>query len=169
MPDGEASFILDSERYRIIVEVHLFLVRDDHLLMLRRFNTGYEDGNYGVIAGHMDGDESAASAMAREAMEEAGITVLPSDLRLVHVMHRRTNPERMALFFTATNWQGEPHNAEPDKCDELNWRPLAALPENTVDYVRAAITHRQNGMVYSECGWDRARRSQAQKDGPPCA
>jgi 8-oxo-dGTP pyrophosphatase MutT (NUDIX family) len=150
----EAGFILDSERFRVVIEVHLFLVRDDHLLMLRRFNTGYEDGNYGVIAGHMDGGEPAAAAMAREAMEEAGITVQPSDLRLIHVMHRRTDPERIALFFTVDTWQGEPHNAEPDKCDELCWRPLAALPENTVDYVRAAIGHVREGVLYSDRDWD---------------
>ena len=154
MRDDKVSFILDSERFQVVVEVHLFLVRDGHLLMLRRFNTGYEDGNYGVIAGHMDGGESAAQAMAREAMEEAGITVHPRSLRLVHVMHRRTEPESVALFFTAKTWQGEPYNAEPYKCDELCWRPLAELPVNTVDYVRAAISYCREGVAYSDCGWD---------------
>jgi len=42
---------------------HLFLRRDDQILLLRRFNTGYEDGNYSVIAGHIAHGEDVIAAM----------------------------------------------------------------------------------------------------------
>ena len=48
------------------VAVHLFLVQDGRILLLRRYNTGYEDGNYSVVAGHIDGGEKLKSAMVRE-------------------------------------------------------------------------------------------------------
>ena len=58
--------------FRSPVAVHLFLVKDGSILLLRRYNTGYEDGNYSVVAGHIDGGEQLMAAMVREAREEAG-------------------------------------------------------------------------------------------------
>ena len=41
-----------KNRFKLIPSVHLFLVQGQNILLLRRFNTGYEDGKYSVIAGH---------------------------------------------------------------------------------------------------------------------
>jgi 8-oxo-dGTP diphosphatase len=142
-----------STRFRAVVAVHLLLLRGEEVLLLRRANTGYEDGNYSVIAGHLDGDETATQAMVREAFEEAGIRVAPADLRFAHVMHRKEAAEadeRIDLFFTATRWQGEPEIGEPEKCSELQWSPLNALPPNVVPYVRAALDHYRQHQAYAE-------------------
>ena len=140
-------------RFKLIAEVHLLLVRDDSILLLRRFNTGYEDGNYSVVAGHVDGGETFRQAMIREAREEAALELRPEQLSLAHTMHRFSDSERLSLFFTASGWSGEPRNAEPHKCDELDWYPLDALPSNMVGYIRAAIEHVSRDEAYSEYGW----------------
>jgi 8-oxo-dGTP diphosphatase len=140
-------------RFRAIIAVHLLLLRGNEVLLLRRQNTGYEDGNYSVIAGHIDGGEPASAAMVREAAEEARIRVTPADLRFVHVMHRKEaegQDERIDLFFAATAWQGDPVIGEPEKCDELRWVDRDALPPNVVPYVRAALQHVAAGQPYSE-------------------
>jgi hypothetical protein len=57
------------------------------------------------------------------------------------------------VYFTATRWTGEPWNREPDKCDDLSWYRLDALPMNTTAHVRQAIDSCLAGTWYSEFGW----------------
>ena len=140
-------------RFKVIPEVHLVLLRDQQILMLRRFNTGYEDGNYSVVAGHVDGNETFRQAMVRESKEEAGIDVDSDALNLAHTMHRRADEERLSLFFVCRSWQGIPANVEPEKCDHLEWFALDQLPPNTIDYVRHAIRSVLSEVPYSEYGW----------------
>lgn len=144
---------MSPERFRAIVAVHLLLLRGAEVLLLRRANTGYEDGNYSLIAGHLDGNETASQAMVREAAEEAGISVRSADLHFVHITHRKEAAEadeRIDLFFAATRWQGEPKIGEPEKCGELRWAALDALPTNLVPYVRLALEQVRQNRHFSE-------------------
>jgi len=91
--------------------------------------------------------------MVREAQEEAGIKIDAKDLRMVHVIHRKSKEERIDFFFTTDSWQGEITNKEPHKCDDLSWFALENLPTNIVPEVRQALEQWQKGEVYSEFGW----------------
>ena len=143
-----------KERFKLIPTSHLILIKEHEILLLRRFNTGFEDGNYSLIAGHLDGNETFIQAMIREAKEEAGITIKPDNLEVVHVIHRKQpGHERVDFFIQAKEWEGEPKNLEPHKCDDLSWFPISSLPENTVGYIRQAIENVVNGKIYSEYGW----------------
>jgi len=124
------------------VAVHLLLKKGNEVLLLRRFNTGYEDGNFSVVAGHVDGGETVQAAMIREAAEEAGVQIDAEDIHIVLVMHRRIaqeNAERIDYFLCCEKWQGEPVNREPHKCDLLEWHDMSNLPQNTIAYVRSGI------------------------------
>ena len=144
---------MSKARFKLIPAVHLLLIKDGKILLARRFQTGYEDGNYSVIAGLLNGNETVRAAMCREAWEEAAIKIEPTALQLAHVMHRRAEDERIDFFFVAAHWQGEAIITEPDKCDELSWWELSQLPPNTVPYVRAALENFRQGSMYSEFGW----------------
>ncbi|HEX9153905.1 MAG TPA: NUDIX domain-containing protein [Candidatus Saccharimonadales bacterium] len=143
-----------KERFKLIPAVYLLLRRDNEVLLLRRAGTGYQDGKYSLVAGHLDGDELATEAMVREAMEEVCVKVDISDLRFVHIVHRlcrgQIGQERLDIFFEATKWQGDIAIGEPDKCDDLSWCPMDDLPEDIIPFVKHVLTDIANGVGYSE-------------------
>jgi 8-oxo-dGTP diphosphatase len=143
-------------RHTIRAAVYLILRRDSNeVLLSRRANTGWQDGNYSLVSGHIDGNESFSQAMQREAKEEAGIGIELSDLQLAHAMHRFDidGAEYIDMFFVADTWHGEVTNMEPDKCDELAWYSLDALPTNIILSVKLALEAYGRGQHYSEFGW----------------
>ena len=140
----------------MFVAVYLLLLREERVLMLRRHNTGYADGNYSVIAGHVEQDERVTHALVREAAEEVGIRIEASALQFVHVMQRQgvDGLVYVDFFFLAEYWEGQVQNGEPAKCDDLQWFPIAALPTNTIPYVREVLGMLHNrGRGFSEYGW----------------
>ncbi len=140
-------------KFKFKSAVHLFLLRDDHILMLRRYNTGYQDGNYSVVAGHLDGGEQVRAAAAREALEEAGIEIDEADIEVVGVMHRIAEDERIDWFVAITAWRGQARNMEPQRCDDLSWFSLDQLPENTIPYIRRALDNYQQGVWFDSFGF----------------
>lgn len=142
------------ERFKLVTACHLILIEKNQILLLRRYNTGYEDGNYSVVAGHIDGNESVIKAMRREALEEAGINIKENDLEIVHVMHRYTKErESIDYFLTCKHYSGQIQIMEKDKCDELAFYDLDNLPKNVIPYVRKAIEYYKNNISFSIYGW----------------
>lgn len=143
-----------KERFKLIPAVYLLLRRDDEVLLSLRANTGYQDGTYSLVAGHLDGDELATEAMIREAREEAGITVNSENLRFVHVVHRlsrnESDQERVDLFFECWDWEGDIENKEPTKCAELTWHQVDNLPAHTLPLIKLVVDDIRNGVSYSE-------------------
>lgn len=148
---------MSQERHKIVPASYLVLIKNGKILLQRRFNTGYEDGKYSMVAGHVDKGETFTQCLIREVKEEAGIMLSLDDLKVVHVMHRNSgteeNNERVDVFFVAEKWDGEIENREPNKCDDLSWFGLDKLPANIIPYVKQAIDCIKSKIFYSEYGW----------------
>lgn len=140
-------------RNRYPVAVHLIFICDQQILLLRRYHTGYEDGKYSVVAGHVEAGETITQAVIREAGEEVGVTITAQDVDIVQVMHRKSEEERVDFFVLIKNWTGDIINNEPHMCDDLKWFALSKLPQNIIPYVKNAIENYQKGIFYSEFGW----------------
>lgn len=149
---------ISRARHMNIPASYLVLINEsEQVLLLRRFNTGYQDGMYSLVAGHVDAGETFTQALVREAKEEAGVLVTPNLAEVAHVMHRKSDTdgsERVDIFYVVRGWRGTVINCEPEKCDELAWFEFDNLPENMVEYIRVALKHIQAGVVYSEVGWE---------------
>lgn len=141
------------DRHFVVPAVYILFRDSNKILLLQRANTGYQDGNYSMPAGHLDGGESAVTAAIREAQEEVGVAIEPKDLRLVHTQHRvaeSKDHERINLFFETTNWTGDIRNAEPEKCSELRWADLNELPENLVPELKHMLKHYASHEAYGD-------------------
>lgn len=143
----------EGERHRPYSAVYLLLFDNGQVLLLKRKNTGHRDGEYSLVAGHIEEGESATDAMMREATEEVGIDLDRSALDPVHVIHRNAGDRvYLDIFFATDDWEGTVENREPDKCADLAWFDRTQLPENTVPYVEQAITELSDS-AFSEYGW----------------
>ena len=144
-----------GERFRPKSAVYLMPIVDNKILLSRRFQTGWMDGFYSLIAGHLDGNESVNEAMIREAFEEAVIGVREEDLIPATVIHRKSpDEEYIDFFFVITKWQGEIVIGEPNKCDALDWYPVDELPENILPYIIDALENYKNKIAFSVSGWN---------------
>lgn len=143
----------NKQRFKIIPAVYLVLRKDDKVLLSKRYNTGYQDGMYSLIAGHLEGRELCTEAIIREAKEEANIIINNEDLKFIHALHRLNingDSERMDFYFEANKWHGEIRNLEPEKCSELTWFNINNLPINILPFVKYVLTKTNNIDRFSE-------------------
>lgn len=68
-------------------------------------------------------------------------------------MHRKANRNNADLFFECAQWNGEIVNNEPEKCGELRFFNLNALPINIVPYIKKILTKTSQESLYLEEGW----------------
>ncbi len=143
---------MSNERFTLRCATYLLLIKSGKILLQRRFNTGWEDGKYTLISGHLDGNETVKQATIREAKEEAGIIIKSEGLHVVHTMHRKSNNnlEYIDFFLSCNKWQGKPRIMEHDKCDDMQLFPLDSLPENLLPHVRQAIEFYRKNIYFSE-------------------
>lgn len=143
-----------ADKFLFFGAVFLVLRNEDQVLLSQRKNTGHEDGNYGLVSGHIEKGETAERALIRETKEEAGIDLSHSRLKIVHLMQRQY-PERtyFDLYIEADTWEGELKNMEPDKCSDLWFYAERDLPSNVIPYISQALQCIRDGEPFSNYGF----------------
>jgi 8-oxo-dGTP pyrophosphatase MutT (NUDIX family) len=142
-----------TDRFVVVPAAYVLFLRTrdggarEVLLQLRR-GTGYMDGYWATAAaGHVERGESVFAAAAREAAEELGVSEV--ELEPLCAMHRTGTglpiDERVDYFLRATAWSGTPRIVEADKCADLRWFTLDALPEPVVPHERQVLEGLRRG------------------------
>ena len=121
------------------------------LLHLRQ-GTGFRDGYWATMAGHVEEGETARAAAAREALEECGVRIAEDDLQPLTTLHRITPgagqvEQRVDFFWAAEEWTGVPRITEPEKSADLRWFPLASPPDPVVPHELEVLTRLASGGV----------------------
>jgi 8-oxo-dGTP diphosphatase len=127
--------------------------------MVLRKNTGWMDGFYGLPSGKVEYSEMYRQGAVREAEEEVGVEIKEEDLQFAHIAHRHGQEGELFMdwvdvYFEVKKWSGEPHNAEPEKAERLDWVDINNLPENIVPVQRVALQEISKGNYYGEVGWN---------------
>ncbi len=146
-----SSFDIAARPY---IDCNVIFRRKGKIAFVKRQNTGWMDGRYGLPAGKVDTGEDYKTAAAREALEEAGVTVAKKDLVFAFVQHQHyPDMDWVTVYFEAVAWQGEPYNAEPEKASELIWLDADNLPAEVADPQRTALQCIANHEHYGTFGW----------------
>ena len=123
------------------IVVHVLLIRANQIYLIRRANTGFEDGKYSLIGGHLDGGETVSQAAIRECFEEIGVLVGVEHVALLGVEHYKStlgdSGEGVDFYCRIESWQGEPW--AKSECDHCAWFDLDDLPENMIEFMRNAV------------------------------
>ena len=135
-------------RYKSVVCCDLVITKNENLILLmKRQNTGTNDGEYELPGGHLEEGEDIFNCMIREAKEELCISLKRNDLTLVHIMHHYKEG-RINFIFQTTLKDKEPKIGESNKCSELCWVDINHLPKETTKKVRKIIKNIQNKEYY---------------------
>ena len=114
--------------------------RGEALLMKRGKDVRNESGWWSKPGGGVHYGEQAIDAMKREIKEELDIEI---DIwgYLPHTDHfvEKEKQHWASFNFIAHIISGEPRNMEEEKCDEIAWFALDALPEKTTQTTREPI------------------------------
>ena len=136
--------------------INLIIKQNNKVLLFFR-NDGFfnYDGGWWVLpAGHIEQGETAMDAAIREAKEELDITILPQDIKCVHVMSNlASRTEGFDFFFEVSKFTGQIRNCEGDKCADLQYFTMDEIKnlKNVVSPTRISLANVAMGNFYSEC------------------
>lgn len=127
------------------VSVNLILKKENQVCLMRRYNTGWNDGMYALMGGHVEDNERPIKAVIREAKEELGIDINEYDLQEVFTM--AVNPDHIYLYFACEKYSGEVINNEPNECDDVRFFDIDKLPENIIGADKTAMAKIFEGNI----------------------
>lgn len=155
-PDDTSASIARAEQVTSL-DVIVILILRQHVL-LRLHPPAESDNEYWALpSGKPDADDALAAA-ARIARTQLSLDLALTDLSQVGAVHGRPpiGPARLGLFFAAEavpDRHGNPRNADPRRCAQLQWFPLDAMPSRLVTYHAAGIDLYRHGQSFATIGW----------------
>lgn len=142
-----------EDRFKSGVCVDLLIKKivdgNTYILLMKRQNTGSNDGEFELPGGHLEAGEDLYEAMIRESKEELLIDLNVNDIKIIHLLHHY-NGERLNFIFETDGTNLNPQIGEENKCSELRWVKIDELPNETTDKVKLIINNIINNTFYDK-------------------
>lgn len=118
-----------SDTYQTFhIGVNSFVVKNEQLLLGKRKNV-YGAGSWGLPGGHLEIGEALKDAVARELLEETGLSA--NDFEFSNIVNDRSGDQHyIQIGFVALNVSGKLELKEPDRCEEWSWFKFETLPQD---------------------------------------
>ena len=112
----------------INIGVCLIIQDEKGQVLLGKRKTGYQSGTYGLPGGRVNYSEPLAQAALRELQEETGL--IGYEVNYLGVV-RETQEKQEFIHFVLNcpDYDGQPENTEPDKCEGWDWHQTHDLPQ----------------------------------------
>ncbi len=142
-----------KERFKNIICADILIKKivndEEYVLLMKRKNTGSNDGEYELPGGHLEENEDIFDAMIREIKEELLLDLKREDIKIIHLMHHYTG-QRLNFIFEADGTNLKPEIGEKNKCSELRWVNMKSLPFETTSKVKLIINNILENKFYDK-------------------
>lgn len=150
--DGKEYWVSRS----VAVAVTLFSYIDNKLCVLaNKRGKGLPNhvGQWNVISGYLDYDETLRDACTREVFEESGVDIKDVNLRMMDIEDEPSRENQVVLFrytgfiMGAKNLQLTTKNADEGEVEEVKWIPV----EDVDQYEWTSEKHMLKIIEYGDC------------------
>ncbi|MEI8269851.1 MAG: NUDIX domain-containing protein [bacterium] len=118
------------ERSTFYVGVGALVIRNNKILLGKRKGV-LRDGYWCLPGGHLEFSESMGKAVARELLEETGMTA--DSFTFSNICNNPSKDRHsVQIAFFANNPKGEPEIKEPDRFYGWDWFSLDDLPKEII-------------------------------------
>lgn len=117
----------------IRVGVGLYIINNQHQLLLGLRKSPHGQGTWCPPGGHMEFGESNEQAAIREAKEETGLDIDSASIKLGGITNdyfQESDKHYITLHLITHKYNGTPQIMEPDKCAQWRWFDVDGLPTN---------------------------------------
>ncbi len=129
----------------------VLILNDQGEVLLGLRTASHGAGEWSFPGGHLEFGEKIFEAARREAKEETNLDIETFELVSVcdEMRYLTTDNKHYLNVGVLGKYQGgEPVVMEPEKCQEWQWFPLEALPENLFQATAATLRNFTDRKIY---------------------
>ncbi len=116
------------------------------MLFTKRVDKFNDGGKWGLCGGKLEDGETWEQGCKRELFEETGLECETFE-QLGWINYIDGNGDQwLTLFVKAINWKGVAINKEEEKCSNMMWFPITALPRPLFEPLEQFI-EKLNGKI----------------------